>query len=192
MCSEGISNNICLPDNYSKFDLPKPDGLNLVYISIDIEDVLEINDKDYSITFATFLNVEWLERRLHVDPDFMSLHSNDKVLVTMDLEFLKDLWLPNLFIYNLKTFTEISVLSNLAGLWIDPNKNVLHSLATHISFICPMSFDKFPLDEQRCVFQVGSYSYDNSKMMFFTKSFGYSSKKSNTFALDYAISKYSK
>ena len=34
------------------------------------------------------------------------------------------------------------------------------------SFICPMSFDKFPLDEQRCMFKVGSYSYDNTKMVF--------------------------
>ena len=57
------------------------------------------------------------------------------------------------------------------------------------SFICPMSFDKFPLDEQRCMFRVGSYSYDSSKMVFIAKSIGYSSKQSNSIALDYEISK---
>ena len=52
-----------------------------------------------------------------------------------------------------------------------------------------MSFDKFPLDEQRCMFRVGSYSYDSSKMVFIAKSTGYSSKQSNSIALDYEISK---
>jgi len=53
-----------------------------------------------------------------------------------------------------------------------------------------MSFDKFPLDQQRCMFRVGSYSYDSSKMVFITKKQGYSSKKSNSIALDYEISKF--
>ena len=50
----------------------------------------------------------------------------------MNLEFVKDLWLPNIFIYNLKTYKVIDVLSKLAGLWIDTNKFILYSQATHI------------------------------------------------------------
>ena len=57
------------------------------------------------------------------------------------------------------------------------------------SFICPMSFDKFPLDQQRCMFRVGSYSYDSSKMVFIAKSKKTSGYKSNSIALDYEISK---
>ena len=54
-----------------------------------------------------------------------------------------------------------------------------------------MSFDKFPLDEQRCMFKVGSYSYDNTKMVFVTERTGYNAKESNSIALDYEISKRS-
>ena len=54
-----------------------------------------------------------------------------------------------------------------------------------------MSFDKFPLDQQRCMFRVGSYSYDNSKMVFHTKKYGYSGEgRGNSIALDYHICKY--
>ena len=107
----------------------------------------------------------------------------------MNLEFIKDLWMPNIFIYNLKTYKVIDVLSKLAGLWIDTEKNVLYSQATHITFICPMRFDKFPLDTQTCRFSVGSYSYDSSKLLFLTKNYGYSSKETNSIALDYDIRK---
>jgi hypothetical protein len=175
-CSAGISKSICLPDNYSKFDLPYIEKTNQIGVSIDIDEVLRINDKDYSITFSTYFNVEWREKRLTMYPEFgASLrpdNSTEHVMVPMNLEFVKDLWLPNIFIYNLKTYKVIDVLSKLAGLWIDTDKNVLYSQATHISFICPMRFDKFPLDTQTCKFRVGSYSYDSSKLLFVTKNAG--------------------
>ena len=69
----------------------------------------------------------------------------------MNLEFVKDLWLPNIFIYNLKTYKVslslstnlgyyptvkvIDVLSKLAGLWINTNKLILYSQATHIRYV---------------------------------------------------------
>ena len=73
---------------------------------------------------------------------------------------------------NLKTYKVIDVLSKLAGLWIDTDKNVLYSQAPHITFICPMRFDKFPFHTQTCKFRVGSYSYDTSKLLFITKNAG--------------------
>ena len=121
--------------------------------------------------------------------DFRPYNSSDPVMVPMNLEFIKDLWMPNIFIYNLKTYKVIDVLSKLAGLWIDTEKNVLYSQATHITFICPMRFDKFPLDTQTCRFRVGSYSYDSSKLLFLTRTYGYSSKDANSIALDYDIRK---
>ena len=156
--------------------------------------MLGINGKDYSITFATYFNVEWNERRLNMSREFgaslrQGTNSTEAVMVPMNLEFIKDLWVPNIFIYNLKTYKVIDVLSKLAGLWIDTDKNVLYSQATHITFICPMRFDKFPLDTQVCRFRVGSYSYDSSKLLFLTRDYGYSSKDKNSIALDYDIRK---
>ena len=74
--------------------------------------------------------------------------------ISVNLELMKNLWIPNIFIYNLKSFKTIDVLSKLAGLWIDSNKRIYYSQATHITFICPMVFDAFPLDTQICKFQV--------------------------------------
>lgn len=126
----GVPKSICLPENYSKFELPFSEKPNKIGISIDIDEVLAISGKDYSITFATYFNVEWNERRLNAAPEFgASLkipNSTDPVKVPMSLELINDLWVPNIFIYNLKTYKVISVLSKLAGLWIDTEKNVLY------------------------------------------------------------------
>ena len=196
-CKSGSTELLaCLPENYSKFDLPVKSGVNVIGVTIDIDEVLRINDKDYSITFATYFNVKWPENRITLAPEFgkeqagpgQNYTNNPDILVPTNSEFVKDLWLPNIFIYNLKTYKVIDVLNKLAGLWIGADRTVFYSQATHITFICPMRFDKFPLDKQTCKFQVGSYSYDDTRMVFITESAGYTSPKTaNSIALDYAI-----
>ena len=49
-----------------------------------------------------------------------------------------------------------------------------------------MLFDSFPLDTQICKFQVGSYSYDMSRMMFDVSTLGYI-QKTQSIILDYDI-----
>ena len=75
----------------------------------------------------------------------------------------------------------------MAGLWVVEEKELFYNQLSHITFMCPMRFDKFPLDTQTCSFLVGSYSYDSSKMIFETGSFGYTTKDTNGIALDYDI-----
>jgi len=109
-------------------------------------------------------------------------------MIPVNLELVNELWLPNIFIYNLKTFKVVEVLSKHAGLWITRNREIMYSQATHINFICPMRYDSFPLDTQTCKFQVGSYSYDMTKMLFIqsNKVQGYV-KTTHSVVLDYAV-----
>ena len=65
--------------------------------------------------------------------------------------------------FNFKT---LDVLSKLEGLWLNRNFEIMYAVATRITFICPMTFNSFPLDVQVCRFQVGSFNYDTSKMVF--------------------------
>ena len=126
------------------------------FVGFEISDVLGINDKDYSITFGLYFSVEWMEPRLNLSKELWGedMVAGEDDLVPVNLELIKSLWIPNIFIYNLKTFKTIDVLSKLAGLWIDSRKRIYYSQATSITFICPMLFDSFPLDTQVCKFQV--------------------------------------
>jgi len=200
-CKSVTAGHACLPKEYSKYELPNPAGVNPIEVELLIQEVLRINDKDYSITFSCYYNIYWPDKRIRLSKDFgkdivkdtlekdpsFNITMNPTVQVPMNLEMIKDLWIPNILIYNLKTFKVMDVLSKLAGLWISADYKILYSTATHITFICPMHFDKFPLDTQSCKFQIGSYSYDDSQMTFTTISAKYDGKKQNSIALDYAI-----
>ena len=156
-----------------KCELLSIDQTNVIGISMDIDEVMEISDKDYSITIAMYFNVDWHEPRIKLVPSVRPENSNEVVMVPTSVDLIQDLWLPNPFIYNLKTFKLIDgAMSKLSGLWIAGDKKLTYGQTTHITFICPMKFDKFPFDTQICKFRVGSYNLDSSKLLFVTKAYG--------------------
>ena len=128
-CDSDVQTNVCLPRNYSNMDIPLNSEPNLIQLELHISDVLKINDRDFSITFSLYFNVQWREPRLHLNPSFfqqfnrfhfffisghtvpnvtlvLTINStwDDTQLNPVDLYLISDLWVPNVFIYNLKTF----------------------------------------------------------------------------------------
>ena len=53
--------------------------------------------------------------------------------------------------------------------------------------MCPMRFNKFPLDEHSCKFMVGSTNYDDTRMTFANDKLEYDPSAGNTI-LDYQVS----
>ena len=64
VCAKGDA--ICIPSNYSKFDLPNED-LTTVNVGIDIKDIPKIDDKEFSITLNAFFVVRWTDARMIID-----------------------------------------------------------------------------------------------------------------------------
>jgi hypothetical protein len=51
---------------------------NINFISgIEISDVLKIDDKDYSITFSLYFNVQWSEPRLNLSSEFFETETEN-------------------------------------------------------------------------------------------------------------------
>ena len=149
MCAKGDA--ICIPSNYSKFDLPN-ETLTTVNVGIDIKDIPKIDDQEFSITLNAFFVVRWTDERMIIDQDKMDNLFKDgedpNSFIPVDVSFIKEFWLPDAEILNLKEFKTLDVLSKLEGLWLNRNFEIMYAVATRITFICPMTFNSFPLDKQ--------------------------------------------
>ena len=100
---------------------------------------------DNVICFRYF-SVQWQENRIETNNTVEDVSKKSKMTLILrellemkkyafqgawspvSLEFLKDLWIPNVFIYNLKSFHSIEVLKRLAGTTL---KISLESSGTH-------------------------------------------------------------
>ena len=155
ICAKG--NSICIPRDYSKFDLPN-ETQTVVNVGIDIKDIPKIADKEFSVTLNAFFVVRWKDERLVIDQEKIDENlgpeDDPDAWIPVDVSFIKEFWLPDAEILNLKDFETLNVLSKLEGLWLNRNFEIMYAVATRITFICPMTFNSFPLDVQICLFQV--------------------------------------
>ena len=158
ICAKG--NSICIPRDYSKFDLPN-ETQTVVNVGIDIKDIPKIADKEFSVTLNAFFVVRWKDERLVIDQDKIEKNlgpdDDPDAWIPVDVSFIKEFWLPDAEILNLKEFETLNVLSKLEGLWLNRNFEIMYAVASRITFICPMTFNSFPLDVQVCLFQVNYF-----------------------------------
>ena len=158
--------SVCIPQNYSKLDLPN-ETLTKIGLGIDIKDIPKIDYIDFGVTLNAILRLTWIEPRLAIDEEkiyqIMGLEKENSSVdihsISVDVSFIKNLWLPDLEILNLKEFQSKEVLSKLEGLWLKMLEDqfwIYYTLATKITFNCPMTFTNFPLDIQICLFQVST------------------------------------
>ena len=102
LCVERI---FCIPSNYDK--LQKPDnGIVKVILKIEIIEVVEFNDKEFTSTIMMYLRTSWKEPRLI---------TNTSTNHPIDLSILNDLWKPDIYIYNLKRIRNHNFFADMAG-----------------------------------------------------------------------------
>ena len=122
-----------------------------------------MNDHDFSITLNGFFLVRWVDERLLIEDVIYGAEGDD--LVPVDISLVQKIWIPDVEILNLKVmmmindsdddddddlqeFRTLDVLSRLEGLWLNRNLELIYAVACRIIWICPMTFDNFPLDVQ--------------------------------------------
>ena len=81
--------------------------------------MLQVNDKEFSVTMTMYFSVQWDEPRIESN---LTVAEGD--WTPIDLQFLNNLWVPNIFIYDLRSFSAMSVLKKLAGVWIVGGKAI--------------------------------------------------------------------
>ena len=108
----------CLPENYNHLVSPsyisenkKTENEINVNLDFDIR-VFEINDIKFTVSFTMYFGVGWEEPRLLRDTASTSSGADFE---RVDLDLLKYLWQPNLYILNLKSYETLNILSDFAG-----------------------------------------------------------------------------
>ena len=152
--------SICIPQNFSKYDLPS-ESLTIVSLGVDIIDIPKIDDKEFIISLNAYLSVQWIEPRLIIDKERFKSVLGDRPWFSVEKSFFNELWLPDLLILNLNNLETKAVFAKLENQWLTDKFELGYKIATRISFICSMSFENFPLDVQVCLFKVSKilFSY---------------------------------
>ena len=108
----------CLPKGYNNLIPPsKVYGSNetnkIIDVNLDFDvRVFEVNDIKFTVSLTMYFGIRWKEPRLlkkNVSKEY------DGTFKRVDLHMLEDLWLPSIYILNLKSYKTINIFSEFAG-----------------------------------------------------------------------------
>ena len=72
-------------------------------IQTDIMDIMAVNDKEFSVTLSMYFSVRWDEPRFETNNTV-----KEDQWTPIDLQFMNQLWVPNIFIYDLRRLQDTS------------------------------------------------------------------------------------
>ncbi|CAH3152680.1 unnamed protein product, partial [Porites lobata] len=128
-----------------------------VIIEVDsyVSSVSSINEKNMDFSLDMYFRRRWKDPRLSYQP---FPHKPPDQRLVLNAELIKYIWQPNIYFRNSKEAHYHSVPTQNVLFGISPDGSIL--LSTRITTVldCQMDFRHFPMDQQICHFQVGSYS----------------------------------
>jgi len=164
------TNPFCFPPDYNKDLIPPQNDSLHVHVETFIFEISKIDDLALTMTFELYLDLTWQESRLIINDTHPAWEPSGSFMGSTN--FVPQMWLPDIQIYKCKQFLLRSIVTDVAGLIIFKNKNILYTVSTEVIIACPMKFAAYPLDHQLCKFLVGSYIHDNTQI-YFTGSWGH-------------------
>jgi hypothetical protein len=151
-----------LSPNYSIHDAPiyPKEGPLHVNFTINLNNILEVDEVDHLISLETSVRMYWKDRRVKVNPregeDYLSLNSRAT----------KHFWIPDIFIDRSKDVRVPSYYVKPATLRIYPDQTMRYSSRINFDVDCEMDFHRYPMDEQLCKVKFESFGYTTKQLKF--------------------------
>ena len=169
-CTGGklLSSSVCAPKFYRKEDIPnKPTVVNT---SLELKNIRATNDKEMTITADIIFSFYWIDNRIKTK--FSNTEKNQGRTV-LDIQQLREIWKPDIYIYNLSEFNSHVVKDPLGGLsvlssiyWEDFNANqtltdtwIEYWFEAKVSIYCNFYYHLYPMDVQQCEFRMSSSNF---------------------------------
>jgi len=144
---------------------PGPGKPLIVYISISLRNILDIDELRQIITLETTMRLYWQDLRLNVTHLLSQNNSNADEYILLHPDTAKYIWFPDIYIDFAKDLRIPKFMVPPASLRIYRNSTARYATQNNYDVACPMNFRKYPYDTQICKVKYESYGYTTQKML---------------------------
>ncbi|XP_066996201.2 glycine receptor subunit alpha-4-like [Anabrus simplex] len=130
-----------------------------VSISLFINRVSAVDESKEEISLDVFLYVYWKDHRI-------IMIENEVGHVELTWEQRQELWIPDLYIRQLREMKVLSLFQEMTSLRLYRNQTMRISFGATVIIKCDMDFVLYPLDVQKCAVDFSSYKYTMADMTF--------------------------
>ena len=121
-----------------------------------------MEENDLTVHISIFLTFSWQDNRLNFT-------SNTAARAEVDKQFIDKIWMPDIYIYNMKEMEEFNGAATMRGLNVQKHGDsvkLLYSMEANVKFQCALTFHSFPFETNVCRFRLTSYNFPNDHIVF--------------------------
>ncbi|XP_014254460.1 glutamate-gated chloride channel-like [Cimex lectularius] len=139
---------------------PGTNGNDYVTITTNmfILDISSIDDYEMQYTIQLYLRQKWVDERLQ----FKHLSENISHISINDVNVM---WTPDLFFVNEIDGNHHQTMKTNQFARIQANGSVLYSVKLTLILSCPMKFQLYPFDHQKCPLRIESYGWSKKDLL---------------------------
>lgn len=101
----------CLPANYDSLQVPfNEKGMVEVSVDFDTLQILEVDDIKFTVSFSMYFGIRWNDERIKGPPI-----EDETYYQPIDTGFIKNLWVPDIYLWYLKSIDVLDFLIPFAG-----------------------------------------------------------------------------
>ena len=131
---------------------------------IRLLDIYEI-EENFRLRINVELYFSWPDDRIIIGTTEKSSSVN------VDFGFIKQIWIPDFYVYDLQDFRRLKVFQLPQGGLkmrknVDNKTEVMLQTEAEISFTCPICYKSFPFHEAICNLRITSYNELNNSILF--------------------------
>ena len=167
-----LENGACIERTYRKSVIPEK-GITKVYTSIMDQKVRDVNDRKQVMTIDFTLTMQWMDPGIKTN---FSEEDTKNAGILPDVEQLKLLWNPDVYIYNLSDYksyldsnqissfvllqnNEFNLMADRTNIMEEQTKPVVkYTVEATSTIYCAFDLTYYPMDSQTCELRIGSKS----------------------------------
>lgn len=136
----------CLEEGYRKAKLPHPAPTAPVNVSvlIHIEELVDFNEHDRTMTLIGYFLFSWKDSRIITKADRPKEYDH----LYLDSTLIDLFWKPDIFIKSLVEFQEAKVMEKSTSLTIEDSHTLVLYVPARVTVSCELFLEMYPLDTQ--------------------------------------------
>ncbi|CAK8684626.1 unnamed protein product [Clavelina lepadiformis] len=129
-----------------------------VGISLMIESITDISEKNMDLTFTLCIHENWRDERLKFSSDVRNS-------IVLPSRLVQKIWVPDIYIVGSKnSFIHQTTVEN-AILRLYNDGNITYNIKLTTTVACQMSLHNFPLDTENCSLTIQSLGYNYEELL---------------------------
>ncbi|XP_023344214.1 glutamate-gated chloride channel [Eurytemora carolleeae] len=164
----GQTYKLIVDDDYNLHEIPRTKDRQplLVSASINVRNILEVDERNQLVSLETTLRLFWKDPRIKPKREYLQSFDSRGNYTNLHPSLADRIWMPDIFLDHAKTLRTPTFFTKPSSLRVYNDNTIRYSARINFDVACNMNFRNYPADDQSCELKFESFGLQSNQIHF--------------------------